>query len=135
MVSAVQKMAQIARSKDAKQEILDLVGDLNGVNVTNNQLLVATYIESEKTEGGIYKPQKSVEESRYQGKVGLVLKKGPFAFVDDASVKFHGQNVGEGQWVVFRFADAWETFYRGVSVRFIFDTDVRAIVDDPSQWY
>lgn len=135
MVSAVQKMAEIAQSKDARKSIIDLVGDLSGIRVMNNQLLVGTYIESDKTEGGIWKPQKTVEESRYQGKTGLVLKKGPFAFVDDASVKFHGQDVKEGEWVLFRFADAWETFLRGVSVRFIYDTDVKAIVDDPSLFY
>lgn len=132
MVSAISKLAQ---ASDPKKAILREVGDLSDIDVFHNHLLVGTYIENERTAGGIIKPDKTIGESRYQGKVGLVLKRGPQAFVDDASVKFHGQNVKVGDWIIFRFADAWEIFIRGVSVRFLFDTDVKAVVSDPSIIY
>jgi len=132
MVSSISKLAQ---ASDPKKAIIRQVGDLSGIEVLHNQLLVGTYIESEKTAGGIIKPDKTIGESRYQGKVGLVLKKGPQAFVDDTSVKFHGQKAEVGDWILFRFADAWEIFILGVSVRFLFDTDVKAIVSDPSIIY
>lgn len=129
MVSSIARMAQ---ANDPKKAIVNEVGDLTDITVFNNLILVGTYIENEKTSGGIIKITKTIEESRYQGKLGLVLKKGPQAFVDDASVKFHGQDVKIGDWVLFRYADAWEIFIRGVSVRMIYDTDVKAVVRDPS---
>lgn len=132
MTSAISKLAQ---ASDPRKAIIREVGDLSGIEVFHNQLLVGTYIESNRTAGGIWKPEKTIEESRYQGKVGLVLKKGPMAFKDEGPVKFYGQDVKVGDWIVFRFADAWETFVNGVSVRFLFDADVKAKIDNPAIIY
>jgi hypothetical protein len=58
----------------------DLMPAIQAISLLRNRVLVATYVEPEKTGGGIILTQKTGEENRWQGKVGLVLKMGPVAF-------------------------------------------------------
>ncbi len=128
------KMMQISQGKDPKAAILKALGSaVNGVEVFGQQLLVATYIEPEKTAGGIYKPQGAVSESLWQGSIGLVVKKGPWAFEDDEKlgVDWKGMNVKVGDWVLFRYSASWEQHLNGVSVRFVDDRDIKAVVSSP----
>ena len=73
---------------DARQEILKAVGDISNFNVFHNQVLIAIYIRPEMTAGGIIITNKTRDEDKWQGKVGLVLKKGPSAFVDESNQWF-----------------------------------------------
>lgn len=133
----------IAQAADPKKALLAAVGSLEDYEIFHNNVLVATYIPSEKTAGGIFIPQKSQDENRFQGKAYLVLKCGPMAFVDDAAVKFGGMKVKPGDWVWFRPNDAWEMFIKdrtstrndGVSVRLIEDALIKGRVTDPSLIY
>lgn len=127
----VEMSRAMATTADARMTLRDAVGDISEVVVCHNLVLVATYIEPEKTAGGILLPDKRKDESRFQGKVGLVLKTGPIAFQDDASNDFGGVNVKPGDWVVYRPADGMETFVNGVSCRFLADRDIKAIVPSP----
>ena len=68
---------------NTREELRSAVGDLSGVEVFNTQVLVAVYIRPEKTSGGIIRPDSVREEDKYQGKVGLLLKKGRTAFIDE----------------------------------------------------
>lgn len=130
------KTLELSRASDAKSELLKQVGDLSGLELPNDLVLMANYIEPEKTAGGIIKPQKSLDESRYQGKVGLVLKCGPTAFkFTNGGYAFEGTVPKVGNWVVFRKSDAWETFVRGVSCWYIDSDLIKAIVDDPAIIY
>ena len=74
---------------DPKQKLLEDLGDLSTVEIFNNQILVAVYIRPNKTKSGIYLSDQSREEDKVQGKVGLVVKKGPSAFVDDEIGRAH----------------------------------------------
>jgi len=116
---------------DARAALKMNVGDLDGITVFHNYVLVATYIEPAKTSGGILLPEKRLDESRYQGKVGLVLKVGPIAFKSDALNDFGGLNVEPGDWVLFRPADGQELFIRGVSCRLIEDKLIKLSVSSP----
>lgn len=89
---------------DPRDVIWEEVGSLDGIEPLFQNVLVATYIRAGKTVGGILLVDKVVDEDRYQGKVGMVLKLGPRAFVDDLDnrVFFHGFRVEPGDWVVFR---------------------------------
>ena len=89
-------------TNDAKKDLLSLVGDLSKFEVFNNQVLVAVYVRPEKTKGGIFLPDKAKDEDKYQSKVGLILKVGPSAFVDDAQNWFKGVTVQEHDWIIFR---------------------------------
>lgn len=132
-----------AATMDPKQALLERVGDLIDYEIFHNLVLVATHIPSEKTAGGIIKPDRSLQEDRFQGKVGLVLKYGPMAFVDDNVARFGGITVEPGDWVVFRTSDAMEFFIKdrkgrdgdGVSCRLIEDTMIKGRVTDPALVY
>ena len=116
---------------DPKQTILDNIGDLSGIEIFNNQLLVAVYLRPEKTKSGIIMPDQHLQEDRYQSKVGLVVKQGPTAFVDPDGKWFDGITVQNHEWVVFRPSDGWNITVNGVLCRIIDDISVRGRASDP----
>ena len=59
-----------------KDIVLKQLGALDGYTVLGTDVLVATYIKSRITPGGIITTDKGAEEDRWQGKIGLVLKLG-----------------------------------------------------------
>lgn len=118
---------------DPKQKLLEDLGDLSTVEIFNNQILVAVYIRPNKTKSGIYLSDQSREEDKVQGKVGLVVKKGPSAFVDDANEWFKDISVELNDWVVFRPSDGWSITVNNVLCRMIDDTAIRGKVDVPDR--
>ena len=118
---------------DPKQKLLDDIGDISAFEIFNNQILVAVYIRPNKTKSGIYLSDQSREEDKVQGKVGLVVKKGPAAFVDDTSEWFKDISVEVNDWVVFRPSDGWSITVNNVLCRIIDDTAVRGKVDAPDR--
>jgi len=129
------KLLQMSRVEDPKAAIWTaLAGAVDKIDVMRNQVLVGTFIESERTAGGIIKPNKSLQESLYQGICGLVLKMGPKAFQDDdrINVFWDGETVKPDDWVVFRFSSAWEFHLNGVSVRLVDDIDIRCVIESPA---
>lgn len=116
---------------DPAEEMKKSVGDLSSVEVFNNQVLVAVYIRPKKTKSGIYLTDKTTEEDRYQSKVGLVLKKGPVAFVDNTNNWFSGVDIEEGEWIVFRPSDGWAITVNNVLCRMLDDTAIRGRINTP----
>lgn len=93
-----------------RKAILDKLGDLSHVEIANNEVLLAIYIRSNRSPGGLYLTDKTVKEDVYQGKVGLVVKIGNacrFERVDEKTgVKF-GIPIALYDWVVVRPSDTW----------------------------
>jgi len=118
---------------DPKSVLLKDVGDINHIEVFNMQVLVAVYIRPEKTKSGIILSDKTRDEDRYQSKVGLVIKKGPSAFVDESDKWFSGINVKEGDWIVFRPSDGWNITINGTLCRMLDDMSIRARISHPDQ--
>jgi co-chaperonin GroES (HSP10) len=118
---------------DPKQKLLEDIGDISSVEIFNNQILVAVYIRPQKTKSGIYLSDQSREEDKIQGKVGLVVKKGPSAFVDEANEWFKDVSVEVNDWVVFRPSDGWSITVNNVLCRMIDDTAIRGKVDAPDR--
>jgi len=116
---------------DPKEAILNEIGSVDDIGVFNNQLLVAIYMRPEKTKSGIILSDQTRSEDRYQGKVGLVLKKGPTAFVDPDNKWFVDTDVEVGDWVYFRVTDGWSINVHGVSCRMLEDTDIRGSTKYP----
>lgn len=141
------------------RELLPLV---EGIQVQRNRVIVATYVRPNVSAGGIIFTQKNADEDRWQGKVGLVLKRGPVAFdyeevregmdrlaeidpqatVDDArpvlEKRLHIPQVGD--WVMCRNSETWEFALRvepgkAVSCRVVADDSILAVVTDPSAIY
>lgn len=125
------KIQAMSQASDPKQAVLSAVGDLSKVEVFSGWILLGTYIRPEKTASGIYRPQSNVEEDAYQGKVGLVLKKGPLAFVDDDSHDFAGQDVSEGEWVAYYVNDTRAITINGAPCRLIQDTRIIMKIENP----
>lgn len=119
--------------KDPKKVLLEQVGGTSSIEIFNMQVLVAVYIRPEKTKGGLFLSDKSRDEDRYQSKVGLILKKGPTAFVDKDGEWFSGLDINEGDWVVFRPSDGWNITINGTLCRMLDDMSVRARIAHPDQ--
>lgn len=96
---------EYAHDTDPKQALLDKVGDLNEVDVFGSDVLVALYTPPEKTKSGLIISDNTRDEFRFQGKVGLIVKMGNTAYVDNDGNKFRDINVGD--WCVFRPSDGW----------------------------
>lgn len=132
----LREVAEAAR-QDPKQALLDALGDVTEMEVFHNYVMVATYIRPSVTAGGILLPDDTLAEDRFQGKVGLVVKKGPLAFVDDPVAKFGGVDINEGDWVFYRAADGFELFSvdpkdGGTSCRLFEDTKIMGRVPRPA---
>jgi len=125
----------VSNSTDPKAAIVDRVGDITGVHLMADMVLLGTYIRPQKTAGGIIRPDSNVEEDVWQGKVGLVLSLGPDAFEDTSDYTFNfgpGGKPKVGDWVVFKVGDAWGLNINGYPCRYIRDVGIKLKVDDPS---
>jgi co-chaperonin GroES (HSP10) len=118
---------------DPKKDLLTTLGDTSGVDVFNNSVLVAIYVRPSRTKSGIYLTDSYTSEDRIQGKAGLVVKKGPRAFVDERGEWFVDAGIAEGDWVIFRPSDGWAINVNGVACRLIDDTAIRGKVDQPDR--
>jgi co-chaperonin GroES (HSP10) len=122
------KLREIAAQANPKQALLDSVGDISGYTLLGPNILVATYLGREKTKGGVWLPEGSIAESRFQGKVGLVLQVGsgvPKPYIIDV-----------GDWVEYRASDGIEHFFvdkagLGTACRIIHEDLIFAKLDDP----
>ena len=110
---------------DPKQALIDGVGDISDLQIFNNKLLVAVYIRPQQTKSGIFLTDQVRDEDRYQGKVGLILKMGPSAFIDPSEHWFKGADFKLHDWVIFRPSDGWAITINGVLCRVLTDIDVQ----------
>lgn len=143
-VTSVKKLRDIAQGSaaDPRQALLNAVGDVKEFEPFHNLILVATYIQPEKTQGGVWLPDKSLMEDRFQGKVGLVLKVGPRAFHNDRVNDFGGINVQPGEWVVYAPSAGYEMFFvdqktgqDGTPCRLLEDVHIKARINHPRMVY
>lgn len=134
--NASAKIRAIAESRlSPKRALFDAIGDISKEEVFHSQVLVITYIQSEVTQGGIILPQKTLEEDRFQGTVGLVAAMGPGAFKDDNIAKFHGKKISLGDWVLFRPSDGVEMFIRSVPCRLFEDVHIKMRISSPDMYW
>jgi len=130
-VASASKIEQISQSKDKRRGIIDAVGDLSEVEVLTDLVLVGTYIRDEKRASGLILPQENLKEDEFQGKVGLVLKKGPLASGDWEEGDEIGQNAKLHSWVVFAIKDTWPLQINGVACRVVPYDKLRMRIADP----
>jgi co-chaperonin GroES (HSP10) len=133
--NASQKMRQIAESSQSSRAAHFAALGVYTDEVLHSQVLCMTYVQPERTAGGIILTHKSQDEDRFQGKIALVVAMGPGAFKDDAVAKFHGKSVKVGDWVLARPSDGMEMFYNGCSLRLFQDVDIRMRIDDPKKFW
>lgn len=148
-VTAARTLSAIAEKiglgQDARETLIESIGPQNIAEFEpfHNLILVGTYVRSDKSKGGIIiGADRTRQEDRFQGKIGLVLKVGPMAFKDDNVNKFGGLKVTPGDWIMYRTSDAQEFFFvdrktglDGTSARLLEDVHVKARVTDPELIY
>lgn len=121
--------------RDPAEELFDKVGDLDEVEVPLNKVLIGIYLRPEKmkTKGGVefLLTDQTRDEDKYQGKAGLILKRGPMAFVDDDRVKFNGFDPKPGDWVMFRPSTGLKFSMREVLCIIMTDTSVELTIPTP----
>jgi co-chaperonin GroES (HSP10) len=114
-----------------KEMLLAMLGDMSGQRPLGNRVVVATYVTRQRSKGGIIYVDKRKDNSRYEGKIGLVIAVGPTAFRYDGSYEWEGPKPKVGDWVWYRASDAPERFIKDVSCRTIEDDRIEGITDDP----
>ena len=119
--------------EDPVKKILNAIGDLSTIELFNNQILLATYIRPQKTKSGIYLSDATVDEDRYQSKVGLLVKTGPSAFEQNDEGWFANESFQLHDWLVHRPADGWAITIHGVLCRIMIDTQVKMRVQNPDE--
>jgi len=118
---------------DPVKQILDEIGDLSEFEVFNNQVLIGIYIRPVKTQGGIMLTDAYRDEDKWQGKVGLVLKKGPTVCVDKTGEWFKGVTINEGDWVITRPSDGFLLTVRNVFCKLIVDASIKKRIPHPDE--
>lgn len=126
---------RMVHETDPAKDILKQVGDLKDFELFGNQVLIGTYQRPEKTASGIHLPGTTRQEDDYQGKAGLVLKKGPSAFVSDANYDFKGQDVEIGDWVAIFVSDGRKIVINNKLCRIVEDQHIRLKIPAPDLIY
>lgn len=117
-------------------DIITSIGPaLDEIEVFHNHILLGIYMRPGVTAGGVLLPDKTIDEDKFQGKVGVVLKLGPLAFQNDARNDFKGQTIKEGDWLLYRVSDGFSLDINGVHCRLLPDVDVKCRVLTPSAIY
>jgi co-chaperonin GroES (HSP10) len=137
MAKSNHKMTEIAESIGARDKVLlAALGDYKkDLTVLHSQVLVAGYIASSRTKGGIIKIDKTIEEDRWQGNIGLVIALGKGAFKDDSVAQFHGDKLKIGEWVMYLPADGVALYINQVPCRLFQDSRILMKVTNPEIYY
>ncbi len=104
---------------EPKEELLKQLGNISTLEIFGNEVLVAIYIRPQKTSSGIFLTDNYRDEDKWQGKMGLVVKKGSNSMVPPSD------EVQVGDWVLFRPSDGWGLTVNGVMCRLLDDRVIR----------
>lgn len=127
---------KMVHEQDPATTIRNKIGKaLEDVTIFGNYILLGVYERPEKTKSGLYLSDQTRSEDKHQGKAGIVLKKGPTAFVSDHNCDFKGQNVEVGEWVSIWVSDGRALYVNGQLCRLVEDQHVRLKVPTPDLVY
>jgi len=98
---------------------------------TGYHMLIALPEVEEKTNGGIYKPDETMDIERFSTVTGMVLAMGPDCYNDDKKFPT-GPWCKEGDFVVFRAFQGTRVKIHGKEFRLLNDDSIEAVVDDPT---
>lgn len=139
-VHAVPQRVEFSEENEEREKAWKALGDLDDVELFFNDVLVLKYIR-ENLSKNLKASAQTQREDQWQGSIGLVLKVGPTAFVDDEHTKFRGVSVMRGDWVMFRVSDGWDRgiqelygLHRFADCRIIQDAHIRARVKYPGRF-
>lgn len=121
---------------NAEEEKLEIQKQFEGVieyvDLFKAQVLVAIFQRDKLAKDSkILTANITKKEDVYQGRVGLVLKCGPLAFVDSKDVQFAGKRADPGDWVFYVPANGTRMMVGGNECRILEDVNIDGKVDDP----
>ena len=97
---------------------------------TGWRLLVLPYKGKGKTEGGVFLPDKVIDEHQVSTQVGYVLKMGPLAFQDKEKFP-KGAWCQEKDWVIFARYSGSRFKIEGGEVKILNDDEILATILNP----
>jgi chaperonin GroES len=97
---------------------------------TGWRVLILPYRGKGRTEGGIYIPDKVLDDGQLQTVVGYVLKVGPLAYKDEEKFP-QGPWCHQGDWVIFARYAGSRFRIDGGEVRILNDDEILARILDP----
>lgn len=128
----VKRALEVEHDRDPKLEIMEAVAPyLADIEPLADIAMVAVYTRPDRTKGGILLADRTRDEDLYQGKVGLVLKLGNLAFVEDENHTWGGRTPQVGDWVCYRVGDTFPFIVGERTCRFVRDVNVKAILHRP----
>lgn len=99
-------------------------------NPTGWRMMILPYRGKGKTAGGIYLPDKVVEDGQVQTVVGYVMKQGALCYKDESKFP-DGPWCKEGDWVIFARYAGSRFRIEGGEVRILNDDEILATINDP----
>lgn len=126
----------VVHTTDPRKALQDRVGIVPEGVVQFSRILVAIYQPPEIDRvGSILVTQKikkeDLNENLWQGKVGLIVAKGPQAYVDDEATKFHGTCNEVGDWVWFQPSHGVGCNVNEVFCRILNERDIIGTIPHP----
>lgn len=122
--------------EDAAKRTIGRIADyINCIEPALDQVIVAIYPRVEKI-GSIILPDSVTQENIWQGKVGIIVKMGPDAFVDDSSNNIEYKLKAKvGDWVYFSVQDGWISQIAGMFVRNLRARSIKGTLTRPDVIY
>ena len=136
--NAVGNLRLIAETGDGdiKKATLKALGNLKNERVLHSQVLVAIWAGTQYHAGTkILKSDKALQETIYQGSVGIVIKVGAGAFKDVPGAKFYGETLKVGDFVLMKPSDGLQLMINGVPCRLFEDVNIKMVVSDPELYW
>jgi co-chaperonin GroES (HSP10) len=97
---------------------------------TGYKLLIALPESTEKTEGGIIRPEETRNREEVGSICGYVVDMGPDAYADEQKFP-NGPYCKKGDWIMMRSYSGTRFLIHGREMRLIADDTVEAVVENP----
>lgn len=124
--ASIVALSKLSGPEQQKSEIFKSLGDLDQYEMLDEELLIALYAapnvlaSGKRADGSSYQlvgtENNSIEATRYQGKIGCLIKAGPQAFKYHINGQPYAGIVPEvGDWLITRASDGREIWLKDLS--------------------
>ena len=97
---------------------------------TGWRMLILPYRGKAKTSGGVFLPEKVLDDGQLTTVVGYVMKQGPLCYKDESKFP-DGPWCKTGDWVIFARYAGSRFRIEGGEVRILNDDEILAVISDP----
>lgn len=125
--SSIDQLAKLDGPEAVRQQVFKDLGDLDQYDILDEDVLFALYVPSNVLASGVDATGKKFQligtdnntaETRYQGKVGILIKSGPNAFkYHNNGQPYEGTVPQEGDWIIVTASDGREIFLKDTSAK------------------